>query len=49
MTGEQCRAARERLNWTRLELAAATNVSSSAWRSRPRRDRSHPWLGHDVG
>ena len=26
MTGEQCREARERLNWTRLELAAATNV-----------------------
>jgi hypothetical protein len=26
MTGEQCRAARERLNWTRFELAAATNV-----------------------
>ena len=26
MTGEQCREARERLNWTRLELATATNV-----------------------
>jgi hypothetical protein len=26
MTGEQCRAARERLNWTRHELATATNA-----------------------
>ena len=26
MTGEECREARERLNWTRLELATATNV-----------------------
>jgi hypothetical protein len=27
MTGNECRAARERLNWTRLDLAtAATNV-----------------------
>ncbi|MFZ2107500.1 MAG: helix-turn-helix domain-containing protein [Roseiarcus sp.] len=26
MTGDQCRKARERLGWTRFELAAATNV-----------------------
>ena len=26
MTGEQCRAARERLDWTRLELATAMDV-----------------------
>jgi ribosome-binding protein aMBF1 (putative translation factor) len=26
MTGDECREARERLNWTRLELATATNV-----------------------
>ena len=26
MTGEQCRVARERLNWTRHELATATGV-----------------------
>jgi ribosome-binding protein aMBF1 (putative translation factor) len=26
MTGEQCREARERLNWTRHELATATDV-----------------------
>jgi hypothetical protein len=26
MTGEQCRTARERLDWTRLELAAAADV-----------------------
>jgi ribosome-binding protein aMBF1 (putative translation factor) len=26
MTGEKCREARERLAWTRLELATATNV-----------------------
>jgi hypothetical protein len=26
MTGEQCREARERLNWTRLDLSKATNV-----------------------
>ena len=26
MTGEQCREARERLDWTRLELAAAADV-----------------------
>ena len=26
ITGEQCREARERLNWTRVELATATNV-----------------------
>jgi hypothetical protein len=26
MTGEQCREAREHLNWTRFELATATNV-----------------------
>jgi hypothetical protein len=26
MTGDQCREARGRLNWTRSELAAATNV-----------------------
>jgi ribosome-binding protein aMBF1 (putative translation factor) len=26
MTREQCRDARERLDWARLELAAATNV-----------------------
>jgi ribosome-binding protein aMBF1 (putative translation factor) len=26
MTGEQCCAARERLAWTRLELATTTNV-----------------------
>jgi len=26
MTGEECREARERLNWTRLDLSTATNV-----------------------
>jgi hypothetical protein len=26
MTGEECREARERLSWTRLELSTATNV-----------------------
>ena len=26
MTGEECREARERLNWTRLELATAASV-----------------------
>ena len=26
MTGEECREARERLNWTRHELATATDV-----------------------
>jgi predicted transcriptional regulator len=26
MTGEQCREARERLNWTRAELATAADV-----------------------
>ena len=26
MTGEQCREARERLNWTRFEFATATDV-----------------------
>jgi DNA-binding XRE family transcriptional regulator len=26
ITGEQCRAARERLDWTRFELATATDV-----------------------
>ena len=26
MTGEQCRAARERLDWTRHELATASDV-----------------------
>jgi len=26
MTGEQCPAARERMGWTRLELATATDV-----------------------
>ena len=26
MTGEQCREARERLNWTRHDLATATGV-----------------------
>jgi hypothetical protein len=26
MTGEQCRAARERLNWARHELATAADV-----------------------
>jgi predicted transcriptional regulator len=26
MTGEQCREARERLDWTRLELATAADV-----------------------
>jgi hypothetical protein len=26
MTGDQCRAARERLNWTRFELSTAADV-----------------------
>ena len=26
MTGEECREARERLNWTRFDLSTATNV-----------------------
>ncbi|MFZ2103864.1 MAG: XRE family transcriptional regulator [Roseiarcus sp.] len=26
MTGEECREARERLNWTRLELSTAADV-----------------------
>jgi hypothetical protein len=26
MTGEECREARERLNWTRLDLATAADV-----------------------
>ena len=29
MTGEQCREARERLNWTRFDLATAADVPVS--------------------